>query len=309
MRLYRSCFFFFLILLNQSVSTHPANGIVEDQNGNVLFADVGRNIIWRIDTTGKTVPYITGVHSHDLWLDKFGQLHGEHIEYKAAEQTFYYSYWIKPHTDTLCWAYLPTKEEQRPLAYDNQQNGYLWRGDNNKRDHSELWVLAERKWKKLCGNKYGHCDGDSATALLDAVTDLFVTESGDVYIADLRSIRLWKDNKLTTLYREVDNNGLLKNRDDSQYNSVFGIYAHYDGSVLLANYGNQNVLKWTKDSGLTELYRSDSAWSPVGVTRRSHCDTECRVLILEGAYGTDDHLKVRVIDLSENGSKRVLGGN
>lgn len=300
MRRHISSVLYLFVLLYSSIIAHPANGVIEDQNGNVFFADVGKNIIWKIDTAGKTTEYITGVHSHDFWLDSLNQLHGEHLEYNSGEQTFYYSYWIKPSNDTLRWEHPPIKNDQRPLVYDKKGNGYMWRGNNNTRDHSELWQLTSRgDWKKLCGSKYGHADGDSATALLDAVGDLFVTDSGDLYLTDLRSIRLWKDGKLTTLYRETDTTGLLKN------SSLFGIYVTENGPILSTNYGNQNVLIWSHSSVLTELYPSDSTWSPTGVTMRANGN----VLILEGSYETDDHLKVRVIELSESGAKRVLGGN
>jgi hypothetical protein len=56
---------------------HPGWGIVVDRAGNVFFTDLKQ--VWRIGTDGTKTVVVPNVHTHELFLDSAGTLHGEHL--------------------------------------------------------------------------------------------------------------------------------------------------------------------------------------------------------------------------------------
>jgi hypothetical protein len=69
------------LLAARSASAHPAWGIVVDPQGRVVFSEVTTNSVWRVEKDGELVRLVTGRHSHDLFQDEQGALHGEHVVY------------------------------------------------------------------------------------------------------------------------------------------------------------------------------------------------------------------------------------
>lgn len=73
--------FLLSLLAARAASAHPAWGIVVDPQGRVVFSEVITNSVWRVEKDGEPVRLVTGRHSHDLFLDAQGALHGEHVVY------------------------------------------------------------------------------------------------------------------------------------------------------------------------------------------------------------------------------------
>jgi len=70
-----------ILLAARPASAHPAWGIVVDPEGRVVFSEVTTNSVWRVEKDGELVRLVTGRHSHDLFEDAQGTLHGEHVTY------------------------------------------------------------------------------------------------------------------------------------------------------------------------------------------------------------------------------------
>src|SRR5689334_14457142 len=63
-------------------AAHPPWGIALDHRGQVYFADLDHgNPIWRIDAPGALTSVVAGRHSHDLHLDRAGNLFVAHVAY------------------------------------------------------------------------------------------------------------------------------------------------------------------------------------------------------------------------------------
>jgi len=73
-----------ILLAARSASAHPAWGILVDPQGRVVFSEVTTNSVWRVEKDGGLVRLVTGRHSHDLFQDGQGALHGEHVVYDQA---------------------------------------------------------------------------------------------------------------------------------------------------------------------------------------------------------------------------------
>src|SRR6201995_3633956 len=55
---------------------HPAVGIVMDAAGAVYYSDTAQ--VWRIAPDGSKSVAVPNVHTHELWLDREGNLYGVH---------------------------------------------------------------------------------------------------------------------------------------------------------------------------------------------------------------------------------------
>src|SRR5262249_15378417 len=71
------CFLLAIATLAAPAWTHPAIGIVMDATGAVFYTDTAQ--VWRIAPDGTKSVVLPGVHTHELWLDREGNLYGEHL--------------------------------------------------------------------------------------------------------------------------------------------------------------------------------------------------------------------------------------
>lgn len=60
---------------------HPGIGIVVDSLGNVFYTDLKQ--VWRMSPDGKIEVAVSGVHTHELYLDASDNLYGEHLWYEG----------------------------------------------------------------------------------------------------------------------------------------------------------------------------------------------------------------------------------
>ena len=63
------------------VSAHPAWGVIAAPDGTVYFADVNRNVVWKIGQDGRLRTVVQDRHSHAIRLDVDGSIVGEHVVY------------------------------------------------------------------------------------------------------------------------------------------------------------------------------------------------------------------------------------
>lgn len=84
---------FLILLAARPAAAHPAWGIVVDPQGRVVFSEVATNSVWRVEEDGGLVRLVTGRHSHDLFEDAQGALHGEHVVYDAPRDRWLRSNW------------------------------------------------------------------------------------------------------------------------------------------------------------------------------------------------------------------------
>ena len=70
---------------------HPGWGIVVDARGNVYYTDLKQ--VWKIAPGGARSVVVSGVHTHELYLDAAGTLHGEHLWYDGARQKWGHYLW------------------------------------------------------------------------------------------------------------------------------------------------------------------------------------------------------------------------
>ncbi len=82
------------VLLADSVSAHPAWGIVVDRHNQIFFSDI--ETIWKIDAQGKLTIFRAGVrgrHTHEINLDEDGNLYGVDNDYEPTTGRWISALW------------------------------------------------------------------------------------------------------------------------------------------------------------------------------------------------------------------------
>lgn len=284
---------------------HPANGMVVDRSGYIYVSDVSRNVIWRISPAGRTTRYLDHLHSHDLWIDSLDQLHGEHLDFRASENAFYYSYWIKPVSGPIRWVKSPSKTRQLPVMCPVNGLTYLWSGDNTNRQNSSILAFdADDKRTALISGPYGLVDGPTAFARIGAVAAMCVSKRGELFFVDEFSLRRLYRAQVTTLVKEPANkpDGLLQNKLGWSGNLIFSIALRKSGALVLANFGSGDVVEWAASSGLRKLYHAPEPWTALSVLER----VDGTLLFLENSLSPGHTERLRLVAYSGHGSSRVI---
>jgi hypothetical protein len=68
-------------LLCATAEAHPGVGIVMDSRGNVFYTDLSH--VWKIAPGGAKSIAVRDVHTHELYIDREGNLYGEHLWYEG----------------------------------------------------------------------------------------------------------------------------------------------------------------------------------------------------------------------------------
>jgi len=80
-----------LVLAASPALAHPGWGLVVDTEGAVYYTDLKQ--VLRIGPEGGTTVAVPDVHTHELYLDPAGTLHGEHLWYESATEAWGHYDW------------------------------------------------------------------------------------------------------------------------------------------------------------------------------------------------------------------------
>ena len=121
----------------------------------------------------------------------------------------------------------------------------------------------------------GYADGPAAQSRFNGPIGVAVDKDGNVYVADTYNDRIRKistDNQVTT----VAGAGTPGYADGASYNAIFdtpcGIAVMNDGSLVVADTGNNQLRKITTDGNVTTLPITDLSRPSVSP---SHTTTSC----------------------------------
>jgi sugar lactone lactonase YvrE len=232
---------------------HPGTGIVVTRRGEIYFADVLRDTIWKVDAQGKLTAALADHHTHNISMDRDGNLYGETVEVGL---------WVltpQGKMTTLIENYYG------PLAVDAESNLYFTR---------ESFFVSEVRRRTpdgkeavFVGGSRGLTDGKGGAATLSFVGGMAWGLDGVMYFTDGTTVRkATKDGTVTTLAR-----GIVAQdpADDPARGSLSsrlkGVAGDVQGNVYVADYGNRRVLKIAPDGKLTTFVTSERPWSPAGV--------------------------------------------
>ncbi len=85
-------FTLFFTLIGPYLYAHPGIGLVYDGDNTIYYTDLEH--VWRLNiSNGEKEIAVQGVHTHELSMDRFGNLYGEHYWYDESEQVFKNRIW------------------------------------------------------------------------------------------------------------------------------------------------------------------------------------------------------------------------
>lgn len=159
---------------------HPAWGIVVDDQGRILFSDVGMNAIWMIEVDGKLKRLASSVHSHELWAEPAGDLlYGVH------------AYWIESQQrpGSFTWRMRPGQSKERIPAFPRHigslsgPNGSRYEADGRRILHHG----ADRQIQVLGGERFAALPRRD-----DTLRSIAIDTQGSLYAADFEYHCVWK---------------------------------------------------------------------------------------------------------------------
>lgn len=260
-----------LFLFAAKLEAHPSTGIVVDRQGRVYFADERRNIVWRIDTNGKVSPYVTGRHSHAIFLDSAGNLYGEHREYVPAGEKWKASIWkmtpggqltdLVPLTTSLKlgWGVIVDRD-------GNRYSGDWFGSDRKGQDGQIMKRTAAGGVTVLAGRGSQQAPGNGKVQLGN-IRGLALGPDGALYFTEDAAVhRLDRDGSIKTLAGGIK----IENPADDPLGEgttayLAGLTVDPSGNVYVADFANRRVIKITPSNQVVTVIRCEAPWAPTGV--------------------------------------------
>ena len=223
--------------LATSAIAHPAIGIVMDSSGGVYFSDTAR--IWYIAPDGARTVAVPNVHSHNLWLDREGNLYGEH-ESGGAQWT--YRVWKRTRSGNLVDV-IPARagslDDFKDFSFNRDSTDAMYwlsrTGQLSVKDKGAPQILAE-----LASPEPGW---------------LSVTPDGTAVIADHGTVVLiGKSNPSDHLRVRITSN--------SERYSVMGVWQGIDSTFQAAVYATGEIVTFTRKGNVKVLATCPAPWRP-----------------------------------------------
>ncbi len=256
------------LLVPVLAQAHPGIGIVRDSKGNIYYTDLIH--VWRISPDGKKSIVVREVHTHELCLDRADNLFGEDLRNSGeVSDRWYHSLWKRTRAGQMI-----TVEAAR-LGFRND------------------WGFAQDRF----GNQYWIYHEEDGTSLIRRCTvgGTVSTLTPDAAIGHVNWVSVSEDGKLLYLAGDRDLYTMTQNGhvetlmpdDNRGRHTLMGMHVQADGSLYLADYGQQAIKKISKDGMVTVVATTDDPWSPSGVCAAP----DGTLWILE--YSTQNQARVR----------------
>lgn len=242
----RSAFVATLLLACTAVSarSHPGVGIVLDGTGSVYYTDLTH--VWRIAPDGSRTIAVRDVHTHELFMDREGNLYGEDSEYLGNDR-FRTRVWRRS-TDGRITVVAPWRDGTYPeFGYTRDGTGAMY------------WVSCSAG---RCAIRRGSSDGRTSTVVAaerlnhHPINWLAATHTGHLYVVDGPDLRLFRrDGRAVTVAPRLES-------------SLMGMWVDQPGnSVYVAAFGTRSVVRVDSAGRVTTVARTPAPWAPAGVTR------------------------------------------
>jgi len=293
------------VLLSNSVSAHPAWGIVVDRNDQIYFSDI--ETIWKIDAQGKLSVFRAGVsgrHTHELAIDDAGNLYGEDVAYESSTQRWKVALWKMTPAGAFSYVMAPTYYPPNGTSIwkDHDGNTYLAAQSNNAA-HETLLLKRTPKGSvtTLIGSR--KAVGAYRQVVLSSLGGMAFGTDGTVYFTDNSNIRkITPDGKATMLAHDLAlDNPSASTMPESTVTRLFGIAVDAQGTAFVADYGNRRILKVTSGGAVSTIARAEQPWSPTGVALKDGI-----LYILEFGFTPPGTYTPRVRKLPPDGKIVVL---
>ena len=293
------------VLPADSVSAHPAWGIVVDRNNQIYFSDI--ETIWKIDAQGKLTTFRAGVsgrHTHEISLDENGNLYGVDNSYEPTTERSIAALWKMTPDGKFSYLLAPTYGPPKAMTNWKDRAGnsyYVGQSDNTGREIFVLKRTPDGQVTTLAGNRKA---GDEyRQVVLFSVGGMAFGSEDTLYFTDNSNLRkVTLDGRMTVLAGNLTvENPAESPMPESLVTRLFGIAVDAQGTVFVADYGNRRVLKVTSGGAISTVARAEQPWSPTGLALK-----DGTLYILEFGFTPPSTYLPRVRKLSSAGKITML---
>lgn len=250
---------------------HPPWGIVADRQGQVYFSDL--ETIWKIDARGRLSVFRAGVqgkHTHELAIDEGGNLFGEDLTYDPASQRNSVAMWRMTPAGDLSYVLAMTTSPPAGFSLWRDRAGNMYSVKQNQDSpQREVLILKRTSEGRLVTLHGGNRPPPpERQPILYSVGGVAFGPDGTLYATDGKNIlKITADGGVSTLARNISAEGPAGERSEGGSGGrVYGLAVDAQGNVFAADFNNRRVVKVAPDGKTTTLLRTESPWSPSGVT-------------------------------------------
>jgi len=242
----------FLFLLSITMFAHPGIGIVKDSKGNIYYTDLAK--VWKISLDGSKTIVVSGVHSHELYIDEHDNLYGEHLWYNGeSKDTWGYYVWCLKNTGELVKEINPTEGFLTNYSFVRDSSGNMF------------WVERFTSSRIMKKSRNG-----GITKLIEGkfgfIGWLTCTKNGSLYFTEGNKLhKLSPDGKsdsyrMETLAKNIGSKSTDFSMMGRNYES-YGIWTDAAHNVYLAMIDSKKVIRIGADGELQTILTSNSMWT------------------------------------------------
>jgi hypothetical protein len=237
----------FLFLVSFTVTAHPGIGIVKDSKGNIYYTDLAN--VWKISIDGSKSAVVKNVHSHELYIDEYDNLYGEHLWYNGeSKDTWGYYVWCLKNTGELVKEINPTEGFRSNYSFARDSTGNMYWVER----FTTSRIMKKTKSGeiiKLTEGKFGF------------IGWLTCTKNGALYFTENNKLhRLSPDGKLETLANNIGSKSTDFSMMGRNYDS-YGIWTDVGDNVYLAMIDSKKVIRVGADGITQTILISNSLWT------------------------------------------------
>jgi hypothetical protein len=280
----------FLFLISFTVTAHPGIGIVKDSKGNIYYTDLAK--VWKISSDGSNTVVVSGVHTHELYIDEHDNLYGEHLWYNGeSKDTWGHYVWCLKNTGELVKKIEPTEGFLSNYSFvrDSSENMYWVERFTTSRimKKSKDGVIT-----KLIEGQFGF------------ISWLKCTKNGSLYFTESNKLqRLSPDGNLETLAENIGskstNFSVVMGRNYDSY----GIWTDAADNVYLAMIDSKKVIRIGADGNPQTILTSNSMWTVCS----GIFDNNGNMWVLENSVSNE--VRARKITKEDLSGKKTAGSS
>jgi hypothetical protein len=233
-----------------AASAHPGWGIVVDRQGNIYYTDLKQ--VWRVTPDGKKSVAVPNVHTHELYLDSSGSLHGEHVWWDSSKGQWAHYLWELDGEKVVRASPEPGLRNAESFVRDRSGTMY-WLEDRHLRKRALDGPIVEVTDLAQSPGVHEHPNGI-----------LTVTPEGTVYVAvggDLLAVT--PDCQVRRVATRLDEHvwtALVQ-----PHHRIMGLAVDSGSNVFVANSGARKLKRVAQDGRVSVILRERLPWFPTGV--------------------------------------------
>lgn len=223
--------------------------MVIDSKGNIYYTDLKN--IYKIDNEGNKKVVVEGVHSHEISIDAYDNIYGEHLWYNGeALDTWGHYVWCLKNNGELIKVIEPREGFLNNYGFLRDSCGNMYwierftKTKFRKKDlNGNITTIAEGKFRDV---RWSYC-----------------TRGGTIYFVDLDKLyRLDKNGNFTLMAEGLAESGTLFGMLSDKKHHVYGIWTDSVENVYVALLDAGKVIMIDADGKKKTIVKTDLPWKP-----------------------------------------------